>query len=232
MRIRSSLLTKLLAGLVVRMIRLLFLTVRFECREEAPGSFGYFNHGPERFVYCVWHDSMIGPIFGHRCPNIAALVSRHVDGTYVEIALKLIGVSTVRGSTGRGGSSAVRQLMTVAKDKHISITPDGPRGPRRMVKSGIVFLASQTGRRIIPIAQCCRNSWRIQGSWTNLEIPKPFTTLFLLAGEPIQVPPNLSREDLSRYTALLQEAMDRLGVKARRLVTGEPDELPEFKVAA
>ena len=39
----------------------------------------------------------------------------------------------------------MRELLRTAADFHIAITPDGPRGPRREAKSGIVFLASIAG---------------------------------------------------------------------------------------
>ncbi len=108
-------------------------------------------------------------------------------------------------------------MMTTAKDQHIVITPDGPRGPRRKMQSGIVFLASHTGRAIVPTAFACIRSWRIKGSWTDLLLPKPFTKIFLLAGEPVEVPPDLSREEVARYTVLVQEEMDRLSSEVERM---------------
>ncbi len=128
-------------------------------------------------------------------------------------------MSSVRGSTKHGGASAVRQMMTTAKDKHIVITPDGPRGPRRKMQSGIVFLASHTGRAIVPTAYACIRSWRIKGSWTDLMMPKPLTKIFLMAGEPVEVPPDLSREEVARYSALVQDEMDRLNIEVERMAT-------------
>jgi lysophospholipid acyltransferase (LPLAT)-like uncharacterized protein len=163
---------------------------------------------------------------------MAALASQHHDASYLTEAMKRVGILTVRGSTNRGGVRAVRQLMETAKDHHICITPDGPRGPRRQMKSGIVFLASRSGRPVVPVISASVRSWRIQGNWTDLMIPKPFTTVYGLAGEPIKVPPRLSREELDRYTSMLQEAMDRLDAEAQRLARGIGQTEQDLKTAA
>ncbi len=232
MKIRHPWLTKLAAGAAVALLRLLFRTLRIKIDDRSLWLSGYLDTGPERYLYCIWHDSMLIPIFARRPRNMAALVSQHQDGSYLTEAMKLVGMSTVRGSTKRGGARAIRQLMETAKHEHISITPDGPRGPRRRVKSGIVFLASCTGRAVIPVASACGRAWRIQGSWTDMMIPKPFTTVHGLAGEPIRVPPNLSREELDRHTFILQEAMDRLDAEAQRLAHGTEQTEQEKRAAA
>jgi lysophospholipid acyltransferase (LPLAT)-like uncharacterized protein len=162
---------------------------------------------------------MIVPIFAGRHICSSALVSRHHDGSYIAGILRIVGMSSVRGSTRNGGASAVRQMMTTAKDKHIVITPDGPRGPRRKMQNGIVFLASHTGRAIVPTGYACIRSWRIRGSWTDLMIPKPFTKVFLVAGEPIRVPPDLSRREVARYTLLVQDEMERVAAEVEEMAT-------------
>lgn len=48
-------------------------------------------------------------------------------------------------------------------------------------------------------------------------MPKPFTKIFLVAGEPVEIPPDLSREEVARYTASVQDAMDRLNAEVERM---------------
>ena len=231
MRIRHPWLTKLAAALAVGLLRLLFRTLRIKI-VDAEWLSGYADHGPERYFFCMWHDSFLIPIFAGRPRNMAALASQHHDASHLTEAMKMVGILTVRGSTNRGGVGALRQMMEVAKNYHICITPDGPRGPRRQMKSGIVFLASRTGRPVVPVISACERSWRIQGNWTDLMIPKPFTTVYGLTGEPINVPPKLSREELDHYTSMLQEAMDRLDAEAQRLAHGTEQTEQELKAAA
>ncbi|MBN2215864.1 MAG: lysophospholipid acyltransferase family protein [Pirellulales bacterium] len=217
MRIHSRRLTSLAAGLFAAALWLLFRTLRLSLRESTPGTNPYAKPPRERFLYCVWHDSMVIPVFAGKSDSAAALTSRHADGWFVAEVLRRVGMSTIRGSTNHIGPGAMRQLMRAVEDKDIAITPDGPRGPRRRMSAGIAFLASRTGRAVVPTACSCVRCWRIRGSWTDLVVPKPFTKVFLLGGEPIRVPPNLGSDQLRTYVDRIQTAMDRLNETAELL---------------
>jgi lysophospholipid acyltransferase (LPLAT)-like uncharacterized protein len=185
---------------------------------ETPGTNPYDKLTRQRFFYCVWHDSMIIPAFGGKHRHMAALTSRHADGSFVAAVVRLLGVSTVRGSTNHIRPGAIRELIKAARGKHVVITPDGPRGPRRQMSVGIVFLASRTGHAVVPTAYSCSRCWTIKGSWTELVIPKPFAKVFLLVGEPVKIPPALGRDELRQYAISIQVEMDRLNDEAERLV--------------
>ena len=216
-KIRSPLLTKLAARLAVLVVRVLFRTLRIDVRASIPEANPYIVPKHERYLFCVWHDSLLMAVFSGKVHSTAALVSRHQDGSYLAESMKLVGITSIRGSTSRGGATAMKQLMTQTEGKHITITPDGPRGPRREMKKGIVFLASYSGRSIVPVACCCERAWYVQGSWTDLAIPKPFSRVIAMSGTPIHVPPNLSRGELEAYAAIVQHAMDELSTKAESL---------------
>ena len=225
MRIRSRLLTRLLGATAALICRLLFLTCRKQWRLVADGTYPYADTGEKRFLYCIWHDQIVMTVFFKRPHRVAALVSRHQDGSYLADAMRLVGITPVRGSSSRGGAQAMRQMFDAARELHIAITPDGPRGPRRQVKDGIVYLASRSGRTIVPVAIACPRGWRIRGSWTDMLIPRPFTTVFAIAGAPIHVPPDQSREQLAEHTARVQSAMERLHEVVDRWAAGV--ELPD-----
>ena len=225
-KIRSRLLTRLLAWLVVKTIQLLFRSCRIACLAPEPW-LRVDCADPEesrRGVLCVWHDSLVIPTFVPRRISRArtcCLVSQHQDGTYLAEVMSFLGYATVRGSSKRGGAGALKQLLDDTAGKHIVITPDGPRGPRRKLKPGAIYVASQTGRPLCVSASACRRFWSIAGRWTDMVIPKPFTTVYCVTESPIFVPPNLSREDLQRYLDLAQTAMDRLNDQVERLARGE-----------
>jgi lysophospholipid acyltransferase (LPLAT)-like uncharacterized protein len=89
---------------------------------------------------------------------------------------------------------------------------------------GIVFLASRTGNPIVPTAFVCSNAWKIQGSWTSQIIPKPFSRVVLLAGEPIHVPPDIQPQQIEAYRLQVQQAMNGLDEQATSLIAREePD---------
>ena len=228
MKIRSRWLTWIAAASVVGLARLLFAT----CRKVYVGvderrrlDYVPTSDDPERFVLCVWHDELLIPTFaaprGLR-EQACCLVSQHQDGSYLANAMALLGYSTVRGSSRRGGATALRQLLDDTAGKHIVFTPDGPCGPRRRLKQGCVFVASQLGRCLVPGAFAATSVWRPKGKWTDLLIPKPFSTVYVVMGEPLAIPGDLSREQLDHYIALTQQAMDRLSDQARRMLAGLP----------
>jgi hypothetical protein len=223
MKIRSRLATRCFAHGLIATARALFRTCRVVTLPEgALWRIGYEEQQPsEFFLYSIWHDLLLFPIFARRSNHMAALVSGHRDGSYLAETMRLLDIATVRGSSTRGGVRAVRELIAGAEDRHISITPDGPRGPRRRMKSGIVYLASRTGRAIIPTGYSASRHFSIRGSWTDLRAPLPGSKVFLLGGEPIRVPPDLSRSGIKHYTKIVQREMDQLADVAERLACGE-----------
>lgn len=221
MKIRSPLLIHTAARLLTGAIRLLFSTVRLQIHLQTPGISPYGDTGGERFIYCVWHDGILGPTFGGPQSQVAALTSQHTDGTLVAEVLSCVGITPIRGSSSRGGARAVRQMMEAASKYHIVIATDGPRGPRREVKDGIVYLAAQTGRAIIPVVFDGANCWRPRGKWTDLVVPKPFSHAHMIAGTPIRVPPRMSKDERARWRAVVQQAMDDLDRRVGQLAGGQ-----------
>jgi lysophospholipid acyltransferase (LPLAT)-like uncharacterized protein len=234
-KIRSRWLTRALAWIAVRASQLLFRTCRIVCM--APETWLRFDQvqpqEDRRGVLCVWHDSLLIPTIVPPAVNrriTCCLVSRHQDGSYLAEAMDFLGYSTVRGSSKRGGAGALKQLLGDTAGKHIVITPDGPRGPRRQLKPGAIYVASQTGRPVCASAFACRRSWRVRGSWTDMIIPQPFTTVYCVIGTPLPVPPELARDELQRYQDWVQAEMDRLNEQVEKLARGEIERI-EFEAA-
>lgn len=225
MRIRSPLLNKLLARLAVLIIRSLFLTVRTEVRFRVPETSCYGEPaGDQRYAYCLWHDGIVLASFGRTPQHCAIVVSQHRDGGLVANALESLGLKPIRGSSSRGGARAARRVIEQTRDLHFTITPDGPRGPRRQVKDGIIYLASRTQHPVVPTYAVATRAWSIKGSWTDMVLPKPFARCVLLAAEPIPIPEGITRETLTRYREQVQREMERLEVIAEHyLQTGAVD---------
>jgi lysophospholipid acyltransferase (LPLAT)-like uncharacterized protein len=209
LKIRNRYLTKLIALAAVALVRVLFKTCRIEIATEVPGCCPYEDTGDRRFLYCVWHDDILMTVFCGRPKKMAGLVSPHQDGSYLADAMQRVGITSVRGSSKRGASRAMRELLDRVRDLHVAITPDGPRGPRRQMKTGIIFLASRSGRVIIPTAYACRRAWRIRGNWTDMQLPMPFTRVHARGGPAFVVPADLDREQLELYAQRLQAEMER-----------------------
>jgi len=221
MRLQHPLLNSALSAGLTSSFRVLFRTLRIEFDFAVADSNPYQIPRGTTCLYPVWHDSIVVPVFAGRQPATVALVGAHNDGSYVANILKSVGIPAVRGSSSRGGAAALRRLIDETQDRHVVMTPDGPRGPRRELKSGLTYLAAKTGKRIAPTAFACSRSCRIQGSWTDLMVPAPFSTVVALVGKPIEIPRKASREELDAYTAQVQQDMDGLNAKAEAMVSAE-----------
>jgi lysophospholipid acyltransferase (LPLAT)-like uncharacterized protein len=217
MKIRSAYGNWLLAAIIVFFSRLLFRTLRIRLVAADPSTSPYLTDTTESFIYCVWHDSVAFPMFAGRHVRTVALVSKHQDGSCLGRGLQMLGIGLVRGSSSRDGAPAMRELLRLPAGKHVVLTPDGPRGPRRRIKPGLIFLASRTGRSIVPTAFAASRSWSLRGNWTNLIIPKPFSTAYALTGTPIRIPSGIEREELVNFEVKIQNEMDRLTILAQEL---------------
>ena len=114
------------------------------------------------YIIAFWHCHLLLMLHSRYRKPIAVLSSQSRDGDVVARVFDYYGVQSSRGSSTRGGSAALRALIRFAKDgKNIVFTPDGPKGPPRMAKEGVVVAAKATGLPIVPIAfnakkkSCC-----------------------------------------------------------------------------
>jgi lysophospholipid acyltransferase (LPLAT)-like uncharacterized protein len=220
-KIRNRTLNKLLARFACFAFRTLLRTCKVNVIEKQPRTSPYTPNQPARYLYALWHDMIVLHTFAAPHYDLAALVSRHRDGGYLADAMRAIGVHPVRGSSSKGGAEAVKEIVAELDGWHVAITPDGPRGPRHKVKHGILWLASKTGRAIVPTVGVCSNAWKIKGSWTELTIPKPFSRVLMYGGEFFYVPADLDRNSLSKLAEELETTMEQLEAEAVRVLRGE-----------
>jgi len=221
MAIRSRWFNIILSYLATYCLRLLFLTVRVEHRRIVDDATPYARpQNTQRFTFCMWHDQIVLAVFSMRTWNLAGLISQHRDGGYLADSVLIAGIQPVRGSTSRGGAEAVREILD-RPDLHLAMTPDGPRGPRREMKEGIVFISSRSGRPIVPTALVCNRYWAIPGHWSDMAIPKPFSKVILIAGTPITVPGDLPREEMAMWAEFVSAEMARLELIALRMQNGD-----------
>ncbi len=145
----------------------------------------------------------------------AILVSQHRDGEYIARIAARLGFRVVRGSATRGGPRAFRELIAALADGwNVAITPDGPRGPRRQVKSGVVELARRSGMAILPVAFAAARVRVLQRSWDGLFLPLPGSPAAYVWGEPLRIPPGTDRQGLEKYQQFLADRLDALTAEA------------------
>jgi lysophospholipid acyltransferase (LPLAT)-like uncharacterized protein len=167
-------------------------------------------------LYAFWHEALLAPAYTHCQLKIAVLVSTHRDGELIAQVVRMLRGVTVRGSTTRGAVPALREMLRLAGDGHLAITPDGPRGPRREFQSGGVFLASRAGMAIVPCGFGMRRCWRAP-SWDRMMLPRPLQAARAVIGKPIVVPPDVSLDDVEHYRLAAQKALIDVQLQAEAL---------------
>ena len=105
------------------------------------------------------------------------------------------------------GATALLQLTDVlANGGDVVITPDGPLGPVYQLGPGIVFLAQKTGAAVLPMNMEYSSCWRIK-NWDRFIIPRPFSQVRVIFGEPIEVAATRTPEEFEAERLRLQERM-------------------------
>ena len=110
----------------------------------------------KRMIIAFWHDQQLMMPLAYRGSSAHILISQHRDGELIRRIVQGFGFGAVRGSTTRGGSTALRELIRLGwAGEDLVVTPDGPRGPRHVVQNGVIYLAQVTGLPIIPLSFAC-----------------------------------------------------------------------------
>jgi lysophospholipid acyltransferase (LPLAT)-like uncharacterized protein len=174
----------------------------------------------ENIIYEFWHEYMILPLLVHEKQGIHVLVSQHFDGEVISRILKSFGFRTVRGSSTRGGRAAYMEMKNkMGKGRfEIAFTPDGPTGPRREAKLGLIKLAVETGMPVIPISVAASNYKRLK-SWDRLFILLPFSKCTLVYGKPLYFEKTKDTQKLSRHVQDLNKITNKLEGVAQKCLS-------------
>jgi hypothetical protein len=162
------------------------------------------------FVIGSFHEYAFTGVLSHPNQNICNMVSKSKDGDMTDFLMKKLGLSTVRGSSSRGGKDVRDQMVAVIKNgMHGAITVDGPRGPRRVLKNGIVDIAKKTGAPILPLTSYGESAWVLRKAWDQSRIPKPFSKVLIYYGEPTFVPKDIESEQFAIYVSKITDILNK-----------------------
>lgn len=132
-------------------------------------------------ILAFWHGQQLMMLFGYRGTGTHALISQHGDGEIIARIVARFGHQAVRGSSTRGGAGALRALIKLGRSgQDIAVTPDGPKGPRQVVKLGVIQLAKASGLPIVPMIFACskKNSLRVgTASWSRTHSPEASSSM-------------------------------------------------------
>lgn len=171
-----------LAWTLAQWMRFCFATIRWTWENRDAAEEIWAKGGGVLAVF--WH-SRIGlspacwPL--DRATPAKALISLSADGEFIAKAVARQGFPAVRGSSAnkdkaqaaKGGSQALRDGLKQLKVGGLAITPDGPRGPARIMAEGLPVLAKLSGAPALFIGLSCRPAIRLN-SWDKAVLPLPF----------------------------------------------------------
>ncbi|MGL4465845.1 MAG: lysophospholipid acyltransferase family protein [Planctomycetia bacterium] len=227
-------------SLMAPILRVWMSTLRVKAHADDDRSDPFLHPEPNPFIYALWHESLLLAATYHRRFRPKVMISKSRDGEFITRVVKSLGLDVVRGSSTRGGAQAVMELVDLVRSGFrlkLAVLADGPRGPRRELKPGAVFIASATGLEIVPIAYAYDRPWRAK-SWDRMAVPRPFSRAVVVMGTPIAVAEGLEREDLERCRLRVEAAMNDAYDRAERWLKGEhpsktrtPIELPPARAA-
>ncbi len=168
--------------------------------------------GPAIFLF--WHEYIPFLFYLRGNCHIAMLLSRHQDAEWLSQAARHMGFDTIRGSTSRGGVSALRELMRTSARMNLAITPDGPRGPRRQLAAGCIYASSRLGIPLVPIGLGYDRPWRSRRAWDQFAVPRLYSRARALVGPKVQIPADVDREGVERYRLRVERMLNVFTVRA------------------
>ncbi|MEQ8329677.1 MAG: lysophospholipid acyltransferase family protein [Longimicrobiales bacterium] len=168
----------------------------------------------EPLIFVFWHGQLLPLVHAHRNEGVIVLVSQHADGEYITRVLRRNGFGAVRGSSTRGATKGLKGLIRAARSgRDLALTPDGPRGPARVMKAGALAVAQATGLPIVPLAVGSSSGWRLR-SWDGFLVPRPLSTIRIQYAPPVRVPRDADRD-----------ALEGLGVSVEATLNAMTDDL-------
>jgi lysophospholipid acyltransferase (LPLAT)-like uncharacterized protein len=223
--LRSSWVQRAVGFLAAEFLRLVWLTNRFSF--DPPDIYGQVE--PQLpAIFAFWHGQHFMTPFirtkeSHRAK---VLISLHRDGEFNALAAERLGVGTIRGSGDhgsafhrKGGVGAFKEMVrALREDYSVALTADVPKRSR-IAGLGIIMLARESGRPIMPFAMATSRFIRLK-NWDRTTINLPFGRGALVGIGEISVPPDADAETMERLRleleANLNEATRRAYVQVGR----------------
>ena len=203
LKIKKTVLSKIAVGL----IRTISTTLRLELL-----GWEQYANADQKLIFCGWHGKSF--IFANqfRRRGYWVIISNSNDGDIQDKVFRALGFRTIRGSTGqdRGGIKAALQgIQSLKEGGTMAITPDGPRGPSKVVQGGVMLMARKSGARLVPVGISAKRAW-YAGSWDSYMFPMPFSKARMIFGEPIFVPEKASEQEVEAIRLAFENEIERL----------------------
>lgn len=231
---KTRLRIELSAFFITQLARLWFGTVRVDIRN--PGVYEkYFKNGETGNVVAgSWHRHAIFLFYFFRTlGRRGIMISRSLDGELTSRIARRLGYTPIRGSSSKGGSQALDEMITFMKDKSekrlCGTAVDGPKGPARQLKKGMLVLARETGSWFVPMACSGNRVITFPRAWDRTIIPKPFSRMVIDFDEPVFIPDNIGEAEFEGLRSEMEYRLNRLTDHVDRICGYRGECVPEKK---
>jgi lysophospholipid acyltransferase (LPLAT)-like uncharacterized protein len=226
--LRSSWVQRAAGFLAAQFLRLVWLTNRFSFD---PPDVHDIVEPQMPAIFAFWHGQhfMTPFIKSKESYRGKVLISRHRDGEFNAIAVERLGIGTIRGSGDhgsafhrKGGVGAFKEMVrALAENYNVALTADVPKRSR-IAGMGIIMLARESGRPIMPFAMATSRFLRLK-NWDRTTINLPFGRGALVGGEIIMVPSDADAETMEELRARLEATLNDATRRAYAQI-GRPEE--------
>lgn len=174
--------------------------------------------GEGRVLVVFWHGKYV-PLFGLlRGRRVVVFASRSARGGVIAEICRRCGYESLL-LPDRGGSRSLRRMREALERTPVAgIAADGPLGPRHVVKGGVVRLASETGACVVPVSVAMDRKRVLAQRWDRMEIPRLWSRVAFVAGDPLQVPTELDDAAVRQWRTRVREALERCDRRAEELL--------------
>lgn len=142
-----------------------------------------FRKSGKPWVFAHWHGHELALVHLVHRYKLATMTSTSKDGQLIDSVIKRFGGATSKGSSTRGGVSALKGLIRLMKAGHpSSVAVDGPKGPIYKVKPGVFELSRMTKAPIFCTGVAVSNPFVFEKSWNKAILPRPFSRVVVVFG--------------------------------------------------
>ena len=166
------------------LLLLIYKTNRWDIRGSE--NFEIALNNKQSVIISTWHGQLLTPFMHLAKKKHYGLAGLNRDGELISKVGNQLGWKILRGSSSKGGSRIFIEIVKILRQPStlIGITPDGPRGPEKIPKAGVIKAAQKTGAIIIPVSSISTKNWKFV-NWHTFFLEKPFGKIYLKYGEPI-----------------------------------------------
>ena len=225
--LRSSWVQRAVGFLAAEYLRLVWLTNKFHFD---PANVYEMVEPQQPMIFAFWHGQhfMTPFIRTKRTHRAKVLISRHRDGEFNAIAAERLGIETIRGSGDHGGAfqrkggvGAFREMVQALADNYnVATTADVPKRSR-VAGLGVIMLARESGRPILPFAMVTSRFIRLK-NWDHTTINLPFGRGAVVGIDAVFVPPDADGETMERLRVQVETYLNEATRRAYAQV-GRPE---------